>query len=60
MAEKYKCPDCGADMSDWRSFPEKTEIDKARPFECSGFRCGKRWSEEEIINLQDFSEGENE
>lgn len=46
---KLKCPACGADMSDWRNFPEKTEIDKEKPFECSGFRCGKRWTEEEIL-----------
>lgn len=43
-----KCPPCGADMKDWRHFSEKSELDKAKPFECVGFRCGKRWSEEEL------------
>lgn len=43
-----KCPACGADMKDWRDFSEKSEIDKVKPFECTGFRCGKRWSENEL------------
>lgn len=35
-------------MKDWRHFLEKSELDKVKPFECVGFRCGKRWSEEEL------------
>ena len=45
---EIKCPDCGAILKDWRTFSEKSEIDKKKPFECVGFRCGKRWSEEEL------------
>ena len=41
-------PACGAVLKDWREFSEKSEIDKIKPFECTGFRCGKRWSEEEL------------
>lgn len=54
----YKCPDCGADVKDWREFvkkfPElaaKEEFEK--PFECVGFRCGKRWKTEEILPNQE-------
>ncbi|EER47573.1 hypothetical protein AM305_07828 [Actinobacillus minor NM305] len=43
-----KCPACGADMKDWSDFSEKSEIDKIKPFECTGFRCGKRWAEDEL------------
>ena len=46
--EPYRCPACGAVLKDWREFSEKSEIDKTKPFECTGFRCGKRWSEEEL------------
>ncbi|WP_249357485.1 hypothetical protein [Mannheimia varigena] len=35
-------------MKDWRSYSAKDEIDKIKPFECTGLRCGKRWSEEEL------------
>ncbi|WP_427834862.1 hypothetical protein ACQP35_02405 [Actinobacillus pleuropneumoniae] len=52
-----KCPDCGADMKDWRKFSEKSDIDKEKPFECVGFRCGKRWGEEEL-GVSDESEFE--
>lgn len=65
MAEEiknYKCPDCGADLSDWREFVTKNpqfaiEGEKERPFECSGRTCGKRWKTEEILQNQ---EAENE
>lgn len=43
-----KYPACGAVLKDWRNFIEKSEIDKIKPFECTGFRCSKRWSEEEV------------
>lgn len=29
----------------------KGELDKTKPFECTGFRCGKRFSETEIMGL---------
>ena len=35
---KLKCPDCGANMKDWRIFSEKSELDKKKPFEC--VECG--------------------
>lgn len=47
-ASLVKCPECGADMKDWRSYSAKDEIDKIKPFECTGLRCGKRWNEEEL------------
>lgn len=47
----WKCPDCGADMKDWRNSTAKDELDKTKPFECTGFRCGKRFSETEIMGL---------
>ena len=52
-----KCPACGADMKDWRDFSEKSEIDKVKPFECTGFRCGKRWKYEEILQSETIEEG---
>jgi len=45
---QYKCPNCHAVLKDWRRFSEKSEIDKVKPFECTGLKCGKRWSEEEL------------
>lgn len=48
--EPYRCPACGAVLKDWRAFSEKSEIDKIKPFECTGFRCGMRWREEEVGN----------
>lgn len=48
-----KCPACGADMKDWRDFSEKSEIDKIKPFECTGFRCGKRWGLTEILQNEE-------
>lgn len=48
--EPYRCPACGAVLKDWREFSEKSGIDKIKPFECTGFRCGKRWNEEEMSN----------
>lgn len=57
----YKCPACGADMKDWRAFiakhgpscPEEAE----KPFECVGFRCGKRWKTEEILQNREVENG---
>lgn len=46
-----KCPECGAVLKDWRNFMEKSEIDHQKPFECTGFRCGKRFSEEYIMGM---------
>ena len=48
--EPYRYPACGAVLKDWREFSEKSEIDKIKPFECTGFRCGMRWNEEEMSN----------
>lgn len=50
--EHYKCPDCGADLLDWRNFSEKTPLDEEKPFECTGFRCDKRWNEQEILQRE--------
>lgn len=50
----YYCPNCQSIVKDWREFVKnypdlaaEGEIDK--PFECVAFRCGKRWSEEEVL-----------
>ncbi|MEZ7718914.1 hypothetical protein [Haemophilus paraphrohaemolyticus] len=48
--EPYRCPACGGVLKDWREFSEKSEIDKIKPFECTGFHCGMRWNEEEMSN----------
>lgn len=48
MMKLWKCPDCGADMKDWRTFDDKSALDKDKPFECTGFRCGKRFTEKEV------------
>lgn len=50
----HNCPSCGATLKDWRGFVEKNpqhaeENEKETPFECVGFRCGKRWKTEEIL-----------
>lgn len=52
----FKCPDCGADLKDWRTFSEKSDIDKEKPFECVGFRCGKRWELVEVLQGGDDGE----
>lgn len=54
MMKQWKCPCCGADMKDWRSFvatyPELAVADEVKkPFQCVGFRCGKRFDETEIL-----------
>lgn len=54
------CPDCGSVLKDWRDFSEKSEIDKVKPFECTGFRCGKRWKYEEILQSEAIEEGRKE
>lgn len=43
-----KCPCCGADMKDWRNYAEKDGVDRIKLFECTGFRCSKRWAENEL------------
>ena len=48
-----KCPFCGSVLKDWRNFSEKSEIDKEKPFECTGYRCGKRWTEKEIKEFEE-------
>lgn len=53
------CPDCGSVLKDWRDFSEKSEIDKVKPFECTGLKCGKRWSEEELEAFNDKAKSEN-
>lgn len=47
--QRLVCPDCGADLKDWRNFSAKLLVDEEKPFECVGFRCGKRWKTEEIL-----------
>ena len=44
----YKCPSCGSALKDWRQFLEKSALDEQKPFECVGFKCGKRWSLNDI------------
>lgn len=53
------CPDCSSVLKDWRDFSEKSEIDKVKPFECTGLKCGKRWSEEELEAFNDKAKSEN-
>lgn len=52
----YSCPSCGSVLKDWRDFSEKSEIDKIKPFECTGFRCGKRWGLTEILQNEERNE----
>lgn len=52
--QRLKCPCCGADVKDWREFvknhPKLAVAGEAeKPFQCVGFRCGKRFSETEIL-----------
>lgn len=47
--QRLVCPDCGADLKDWRNFSQKSPLDEEKPFECVGFRCGKRWETAEIL-----------
>ncbi|MDD6911586.1 MAG: hypothetical protein PUJ00_10495 [Actinobacillus minor] len=56
----YSCPSCGAVLKDWRRFSEKSEVDKVKPFECTSFRCGKRWKYEEILQSGAIEEGRKE
>lgn len=53
----YLCPSCFSPVKDWRAFPEKSEIDQIKPFECTGLRCGKRWDLSDV--LQGRSDEEN-
>lgn len=55
---KFYCPNCQSILKDWRRFSEKSEIDKAKPFECTGLKCGKRWSEKELEAFNDKTESE--
>lgn len=62
MCVNLNCPYCGAILKDWRRFvanyPElAAEGEKDKPFECTGFRCGKRWDFEAV--LQQEEKGEN-
>lgn len=56
---QYKCPNCHAVLKDWRRFSEKSEVDKVKPFECTGLKCGKRWREEELGAFNDKVKSEN-
>ncbi|MDO9896997.1 hypothetical protein Q7447_12045 [Glaesserella parasuis] len=51
------CPDCGSVLKDWRRFSEKSEVDKVKPFECTGLKCGKRWSLTEILQNEEKENG---
>ncbi|MFW9316976.1 hypothetical protein [Glaesserella parasuis] len=55
----YYCPNCQSILKDWRRFSEKSEVDKVKPFECTGLKCGKRWSEEELGAFNDKVKSEN-
>ncbi|MDG6406813.1 hypothetical protein [Glaesserella parasuis] len=55
----YFCPNCQSILKDWRRFSEKSEIDKVKPFECTGLKCGKRWSEEELGAFNDKAKSKN-
>ncbi|MWQ29656.1 hypothetical protein F9861_10925 [Glaesserella parasuis] len=55
----YFCPNCHAVLKDWRRFSEKSEINKEKPFECTGLKCGKRWSEEELGAFNDKAKSKN-
>ncbi|KDB45104.1 hypothetical protein Q7301_05690 [Glaesserella parasuis] len=55
----YYCPNCQSILKDWRRFSEKSEIDKVKPFECTGLKCGKRWSEEELGAFNDKAKSKN-
>ncbi|MCT8540917.1 thioredoxin domain-containing protein [Glaesserella parasuis] len=56
---KFYCPNCQSILKDWRRFSEKSEIDKVKPFECTGLKCGKRWSEEELGAFNDKAKSKN-
>lgn len=61
MAEEiknYKCPDCGADLLDWRHFNRDVlRGPDGNDFECAGRLCGKQWEAEDILqNLGGESE----
>ncbi|QSX14380.1 hypothetical protein [Glaesserella parasuis] len=56
---KFYCPNCQSILKDWRRFSEKSEVDKVKPFECTGLKCGKRWSEEELEAFNDKAKSEN-
>ncbi|MWQ47697.1 hypothetical protein GFL04_08330 [Glaesserella parasuis] len=55
----YFCPNCQSILKDWRRFSEKSEINKEKPFECTGLKCTKRWSEKELEAFNDKAESEN-
>ncbi|MDD2171453.1 hypothetical protein N5919_11610 [Glaesserella parasuis] len=56
---KFYCPNCQSILKDWRRFSEKSEIDEVKPFECTGLKCGKRWSEEELEAFNDKAKSES-
>lgn len=53
MAEEiknYKCPDCGADLLDWRHFNDAVLKDSdGNDFECTGRTCGKQYHRDNIL-----------
>lgn len=40
-------------------FLKKSEINKEKPFACTGLKCTKRWSEKELEAFNDKAESEN-
>lgn len=61
--QRIKCPCCGADVKDWREFVKNhpklaADGEAEKPFQCVGFRCGKRFSEAEILQKQGEQNGE--
>lgn len=55
---KFYCPNCQSILKDWRRFSEKSEINKEKPFKCTGLKCTKRWSEKELEAFNDKAESE--
>ena len=47
-----KCPFCGSVLKDWRNFSEKSEIDKEKPFECTGFAVVRDGQKRRLKNLK--------
>lgn len=46
----YKCPDCGADLLDWRHFNDAVLKNRdGNDFECTGRTCGKQYLRDEIL-----------
>lgn len=52
--KNFKCPDCGADLLDWRHFNDAImKTPDEYDFECTARTCGKRYQREEILQKQE-------